>query len=313
MGGRRRTARPHGVQVMFHANVPPVQIAHGQLRFMVLACCWLAGLSLCAQILVWSLATFTEMRYAGASSTQSAPLVVEADNKPEPTIVTANIASRQRAAKAAGAGTPVRRALSRYDRLFSAGTSAARTLGMLAVLTLCPLVAVGLVLGTVCGAPRLDRGISALTWAIVLTLLALPLGGWLGLPWQDGALSTYPHLIQAVESATHSAVGESFDLPYYARFLLLPGLCLIGFVLLGFRFSGALEGVLPVKQTEALDPALEREASNITASSLHGAGRFSGALGRVVGSAEAKQPPPAKEPMPTATRLSVGEAPKRLL
>ena len=184
---------------------------------------------------------------------------------------------------------------------------------MLAILTLGPLVAVGLVLGTVCGAHRLDRGISALTWAIVLTMLALPLGGWLGLPWQDGALSTYRHMIQEVEVARFRNVGSGFGLQYYARFLLLPGLCLLGFMLLGFRFSGALEGVLPVKANEALDPALEQEASNIAASSLHSGGRSAGALGRTVGPAGAEQPAPARQPMPAATQVSVGEAPKRLI
>ena len=302
--------------------VPPVQIAHGQLRFMVLACCWLIGLSLCAQVLVWSLATFTEMRYAGAGLSGAAPLVVQADNNKEPSILTPTQADRQRAAMETELAAPGRRSLSRFDRLFSAGTSAARTLGMLAVLTLCPLVAVGLVLGTVCGAPRLDRGISALTWALVLTMLVLPLGGWLGLPWQDGALSTYRHLIQDVENARRSASGTGFGLPYYARFLLLPGLCLLGFILLGFRFSGALEGLLPTKTNQGLDLALEQETANIRASSLHGgAGRSAGALGRVVASSELKPEPepvpppprPSKSSMPSATKVSPGDAPKRLI
>jgi len=241
------------------------------------------------------------------------PLVVRAADNQLPAIITATEASRRDAAKTAAPSAPERRSLGRYDRLFSAGASAARTLGMLAVLTLCPLVAVGLVLGTVCGAPRLDRGISALTWAVVLTLLALPIGGWLGLPWQDGALSTYRHMIQEVEIARYRNVGSGFGLPYYARFLLLPGLCLLGFVLLGFRFSGALEGVLPVKAGEALDPALELEASNIAASSVYSSGRSAGALGRTVGSVEEQPPPTTTRPMPTATQVSVGAAPKRLI
>ena len=309
---------------MSKPNVPPIQIAHSQLRFMVLACCWLIGLSLCAQVLVWSLATFTEMRYAGATASAAAPLVVQADNKKEPSILTPSQASQQRAAMEAGPAAPGRRSLSRFDRLFSAGTSAARTLGMLAVLTLCPLVAVGLVLAAVCGAPRLDRGISALTWALVLTMLVLPLGGWLGLPWSDGALSTYRHLIQDVENARRNAGGMGPGLPYYARFLLLPGLCLLGFILLGFRFSGALEGVLPTKINQGLDPALEREAANIKASSLHsGAGRSAGALGRAVAT-NVPEPEPEPEPVPPppppsedskhlATNASPGDAPKRLI
>ena len=306
---------------MSQASVSPVQNAHSQLRFMVLACCWLIGLSLCAQIVVWSLATFTEMRYAGSTASEALPLVVQADRKKEPSIVTPSQASRQRAAEKAGPAAPARRSLSRFDRLFSAATSAARTLGMLAVLTLFPLVTVGLVLGTVCGAPRLDRGISALAWALVLTMLVLPLGGWLGLPWQDGALNTYRHLIQDVENARRSAAGMGFGLPYYARFLLLPGLCLLGFVMLGFRFSGALEGVLPIKGNQGLDPTLEQETANMQASSLHGAaGRSAGALGRVVATTDESEPvpkppppPPAESSMPSATKVSVGEAPKRLI
>ena len=110
-------------------------------------------------------------------------------------------------------------------------------------------------------------------------------------------------------------------MPYYARFLLLPGLCLLGFVMLGFRFSGALEGVLPIKIKQGLDPALEQETANIKASSLHGtAGRSAGALGRVVATTESEPvpepsppPPPAESSMPTATKVSVGKAPKRLI
>ena len=94
---------------MSKPHVPPVQIAHGQLRFMVLACCWLVGLSLCAQIVVWSLATFTEMRYVGATASGASQLVVQADNKKEPSIVTPSQAGRQRAAKEAELAAPPRR------------------------------------------------------------------------------------------------------------------------------------------------------------------------------------------------------------
>ena len=68
-----------------------------------------------------------------------------------------------------------------------------------------------------------------------------------------------------------------------------------------------------MKANEAIDPALEQEASNIAASSLHSAGRSAGALGRTVVPVEAEQPSPARKAMPAATQVSVGEAPKRLL
>ena len=95
-GSHRRTVLPPRVFAMSQPDTPEIRIAHGQLRFIVLACCWLVGLSLCAQILIWSLATFTEMRYAEATTSDSTPLVVQAVDNQTPSIITATEANQYR-------------------------------------------------------------------------------------------------------------------------------------------------------------------------------------------------------------------------
>lgn len=300
-----------------------MRIAHGQMRFIVLACCWLIGISLVTQVFVWSVITFTDVRNSVPQSVSSdVPLVVKA-NEPSG----ASIFSPAQAAHIQTAGTTDGSithgfGLSQYDRLLSAATSSARTLGTLAVLTLCPLVAIGLLLGAICGAHRLDQGISALSWSIVLALLILPIGNWIGLPWTEGALNTYSAMLSEVESAKYAAFGAGFDLQFYSRFLFLPSLCLVGFILLGVSFSGSVQGLLVVRESHKLDPALEKEVANMKATSLHGGGgRLYGAFRRAVSkNAEpAEEEPEITKPiidpnqMPTATKVSTGDAPKRLI
>ncbi|MCZ6734322.1 MAG: hypothetical protein O7C65_00855 [Planctomycetota bacterium] len=97
------------------------------------------------------------------------------------------------------------------------------------------------------------------------------------------------------------------------RFLFLPAASLVGFILVGFQFGSAVEAVLLKSESMGLDPALEREAANISATSLHGgSGRMSGALTHAL---HAQEPPMAshRERMPAATKVSPGEMPKRLI
>ncbi|MCH8824931.1 MAG: hypothetical protein IH984_15650 [Planctomycetes bacterium] len=297
----------------------PMRIAHGQLRFIVLACCWLIGLSLVTQIFVWSIITFTDIRSTiPQASSPDVPLVVIADEPTEPSIFSPAEAARMQNEAATGRSTTKAFSLSQYDRFLSAATSAARTLGTLGVLTLCPLVAIGLLLSAICGAYRLDLGISSFSWSIVLALLILPIGSWIGLPWSEGALSTYSAMLREVEAAKYAVAGIGFDLQFYSRFLLLPSLCLLGFILLGIRFSGSVQGLLVVKESHKLDPALEQEIANMKATSLHSSGRrFTGALKRMVNknAESAEEKPITKEPsqMPTATKVSTGDTPKRLI
>jgi hypothetical protein len=57
------------------------------------------------------------------------------------------------------------------------------------------------------------------------------------------------------------------------------------------------------------DPELEKEASNVAATSLHGTGRSAGALTKALQADKAKK----KKKAQSMTKMSQGEAPKRLI
>ncbi len=52
-------------------------IALGRMRFVIVTSCWVIALSLVAQVVVWSLCTFTELRFASPEVAGEAPLVVK--------------------------------------------------------------------------------------------------------------------------------------------------------------------------------------------------------------------------------------------
>ena len=98
----------------------------------------------------------------------------------------------------------------------------------------------------------------------MLVLLAMPLGGWFGMAWNQGTIMDYSSMIQEIETAK----AEGFTPRFYASFLLMPAACAAGFVMVGLHFSSAVVAVL-IKR-DVFDPELEKEASNVAPTSLHG-------------------------------------------
>ena len=283
-------------------------LALGRLRFAIVTSCWLIALCLVAQLVVWCLCTFTEMRYTDPPPPGDAPLIVDSDEKPQ--------TPNKRIASASDAGQPQQRwrpdseepqkpqtTLGALDRVFKITVRVARTMGLMGALVICPLLSLGMLLAVPAGAPRVERSVNALIWAIVLVLLAMPLGGWFGLAWQHGTISGYEQMITEVDRARE----EGFTPTFYSRFLLLPAASAVGFILVGVQFSSAVVGVL--LKADGLDPELEAEAANVAATSLHGTGRTSGALTRALEADKAKK----KKRAQSMTRMSPGEMPKRLI
>lgn len=119
----------------------------------------------------------------------------------------------------------------------------------------------------------------------------------------------------AAHAGDHQAVGDAADdllasaggAEFYLRYLLLPLTCIIGLALIALRFSAGVEAAI-IRIDYRLDPALEREAANIKASSLHGSGRSTAALGGTMAGAPAAPPAP-----PSAMQVSPGVAPRRII
>ena len=77
--------------------------------------------------------------------------------------------------------------------------------------------------------------------------------------------------------------------------------------LVGYQFSGAVLAVL--LKRDGLDDELEKEAANVSATSLHGASRSAGALSKTLESDRKKK----RKKAPSMSQMSPGEMPKRLI
>ena len=249
-------------------------IALGRIHNVILTSCGVIALSLVAQVVVWSLCTFTELRFADPEAVGEAPLVVQqAENRDS------SVRGRDANQK------PVRRfmkpietdeqdvPMSAVESIFKIIVTVARTLALMSALVILPVLCLGVLMAALVGAPRVDEAVNALILVIVLVLLLIPLGGWFGMAWQQGAITDYTGLTTAVDAWRSGEVGPAF----FSRFLLLPTASAIGFIYVCVLFNSAVRAVLP--RRDGLDPELEREASNVAATSLHPAGRNATALG----------------------------------
>ncbi len=282
-----------------------ISLALGRLRLGITLCCWTIGLALMTQMVVWSLATFTDLRHAELHDTSEAPLVVtrDAPRRRSGGLRSANDDRDERR----GEVPDPNRVFSTTDQIFNHTVAFAAAAGKLACMAMLLLLVVGVILSSSSALPGVEKTVSALTWAVVMALLTLPLGEVMELPWREGAFSSYEYMTGQIDLARDKAEGVRFTITFDARFLIYPAACVVMAVLVGMRFGAGTEAArLP--DEHRLDPELEKEAGGIQVSSLHG-GRSAGALGRVVEGSESGP----KKPMPSARRVSPGTAPKRII
>jgi len=284
-----------------------VSIALGRLRFGVLLCCWLVALALVGQMVVWGLASFTDLRWTEISAHEEPPLIVKAEEAHQQQIRSALEVSNDSPLHREPVN--LNRVLTKHDRIFAAVASLAGGFGTLAVLALVPLVALGALLAASSATSGVDKTVSAFGWSLVVALLAMPIGEFVNLPWLDGSFWSYANLTERIDGGIAASRAV-----FFAQYLLLPAVCLVGIAVAGLRFSAGVELGLIRKEMLRLDPALEREAANIKPGSLH-AGRMAAAMQQAVGASQpASAGPAAKLPAtPSIRQSSPGEAPRRLI
>ena len=295
-----------------------LSLALRRLRFAVVVAGWLVAFALGAQVVVWSLTAFTDLRYGEPEPPQDAPLIIQS-KEPGDGRIFVSATKRRRNARPEEAAAGVGPTKGVFDGVFATVVTASRAIGLLAAIVICPLVGLGIMIAVPAGAPRIERAVTAFLFSIVLVILVLPLGGWFGFGWHEGTIWGYERLTAKVEAAQDAG----FSLKFFMQFLLLPAASVVGFAMVGLRFSAAMQGVLLKVGMEDVDPALDREATSVEASSLHGTGRSAGALKNVMksessgtgrrpnrsGSAEQS---PMTSVRPTSP-MSTGKVPKRLL
>jgi len=269
------------------------------LRFVIVTSCWVIALTLLVQVIIWSLCSFTDLRFSEPEQlVGDVPLIVDSDKD---TAVASGVKEPARWRPEVEAEVEEKLQTSSIDRVFRVAVTVARTMGLMSAIIICPLLCLGVLLAVPAGAPRVERAVNALTWAIVLVLLILPLGGWFGMAWQQGTITDYTGLVQEADVGR----ANGFAAEFYARFLLLPVASAIGFVLVAFQFSSAVGAVL--LKRDGLDPELGAEATSVAATSLHATGRTAGALSATL------QADKQRKQAPSMARMSPGEMPKRLI
>lgn len=290
-----------------------VGIALARLRRGVNVCCWIVACSLLAQVLVWGFATFMDVRYSELEEHHTR-LIVEgnaAQNDAPSRAAAWRPAVGSTDAADVGDIEPANPNLviTKYDRIMHIASTLARGAGSLAMVVLLPLLAVGVILTAGSATPGVERVVSSFIWSTVVAIFVLPVGSALGLPWDEGALATYGHITTNVDNVL-GPQGDGWGGPtFYARFVLLPLACVMGVILVGFRFNYGVEAGIPPKESMRLDPVLEREAANMKATSLYGS-RTASAMRTLVN--KPAEPADSKSNS-TSMKTSAGEMPRRLI
>lgn len=291
------------------------------------------GLALASQMFLWSLATFTELRFEPPGKPGDAPMIVHAEQ--EEMAANGSVRARERRAvprpetsiapadESVDSDQPAKRVLSRTDQRLAGIFNIAAGLGQCATFMLLAIVGLTVMLAAASGLSSVDQTVSSFLWLLLVALLVLPMGSLFTLPWQRGALTTYEHMTVSVDQlheqqrARIAGIEREPNQPqvsaleFYTRFGLLPAACIVGTVLVGLRYCSSLEGSLPQRERMRLDPALEREAANITPTSLLG-GRSGSVFNRAIGGADETAGKNEKTP-PSARSVSPGNQPKRLI
>lgn len=294
---------------MSSIQTPFVSASLARLRRGVTFSCWIIGLALVTQLLVWCFATFMDVRYRVLPDTTPAPLIVSADEaERQATSVSGEQMSEDTAA------VDPNRVSTKQNLVMAKASKIAYGAGMLGLVALLPLLALGAMLGTASATPGVEKCVSAFMWSIVVGLLILPLGEVIGLPWREGALVNYNDMTRQVDLELAGSENNWGGVTFYCRFALLPLASIVGITIVGMGFSAGVQAGIMPKEDIRLDPMLEREAANITPASLHG-GRAAAALRSANAAAVAERKPTAvaAPAPPSITQLSAGEAPKRLI
>jgi len=289
---------------------PYVSHALSRLRRSVSICCWIVGMALLLQTMLWAVATFMDVRYVTLADNSQPELIISADQirKQTSPLTDASTLSAPAVEEHAEQAVDPNRVPTRYDALMNKASTLAMSAGTIAMVLLMPLLALGVLLSTGSATPGVEKTVSAFSWSLVVGLLVLPFGQTLGMPWQEGALLSYSQMTQQVDLV----IGESLDAwgtpTFYCRFAVLPLACLVGITMIGMKFSTGVHAGIIQKEKMRLDPVLEKEAANIKAASLH-AGR-AGAAMKAAGVAAAAEPVVAA---PVAAAAGNEPPPRRLI
>ena len=293
----------------------------GKLRKAIFTCAVAVCIGLSVQVFVWSMVTFTDLRWEEPESTEVVPLIVQSD------MITSHNETSQDPAQAirSAAGTEINEkpgpsespretgekpelVLSSMDGSFAYTYRCARGIGTAGMIAMLPLLMMAVLIAASSATRGSEKSVSAFILCIVVAILVLPFGEVLSLPWDGGALSSYEHMAGQVDQYLNEPSKALGPLVFYARYLLLSITSLIGTALVFLRLSSSVEMAIIAGDELHVDPNIEAEASNVQVN----AGKGSRAA-QAISSMVVPTTTPQEDKLPPAGQVSPSEAPKRLI
>jgi len=270
---------------------PHISSALQHLRFGVTAAAAALALALAAQVVVWSIVHYTEVRIESlAPSLPSDPLQV---------VRASTLKAALEAERHAAPTAPVdpNQVPSAGDLILRRASSITQSLGVLCALLFAALVFQGVVIAAGSGIPGVEKTVTAGTWSMVILLLCLPLSSLLpSLPF-TGVFVSYDHIVRASDAYRSSAPAAPGWLSFYGSNLLFPLALILAVTLVLARFRSGIEAGVIVTNMSQLDEKLEREIRAMNLGQLSQP-RALGALQSALGSAPLD--PPTAAPRNTA-------------
>ncbi len=242
---------------------PHVSAAIVSLRGWVTVACILLCLCAITQLLVFSFARFTEVRFTTLTAVDAAPEIVE---------------SRGTRPIHNGKADDVNRVPSITDRNMASVSSFVSSVGSATAIGLVLLTMLGVAVGGGAAVPGIDKVVKACAWSMICACIAVP---WSNTGWGDGSKggSLLPGVFCSYETLT-AAADTTGGLRTLACFVVMPlAVFLMGIMVGGWFHSGVERGVI-VTAISQLDEAVEREVAAIRA---RGVGSLSGNSARVLG------------------------------
>lgn len=226
------------------------------LRLSISACSVALGIALAAQVGVWSMVHFTQVRTKQIDAAAAPDLrVVQADE------------SRPKASAAPDAAEPASRAApadvntvaGEGDLMLRAVAGATQTLGVIAALLLSLLMFQAMAVAGGGAVPGVERAVTAATLTHLIVMLCLPLGAVLPDVGFRGVFAPYATIVAQSDLFRAGGPGAPGALAYYGKQFVLPAALIVGLIVVILRFRAGIEAGIIVTAVSELDERIERE------------------------------------------------------
>jgi hypothetical protein len=276
-----------------HAR-PHVSPALVHLRTWVSFCALVVALCAVAQMGVFGAAHYTGVRFVKAEADRPATSLKVVGGQ------TGDRPAAEQAASETGralASAPVAKAsdqaTSPVDGTLRGVAALVTSTGVLAALVLTWITGLGALVAAGAAVPGVDKAVRAASTAVILAIIALPLGQILGSDILPGIFSTYSALTAASELVKSGGASEAALL---AQFVLLPLLAIGLASAVGIWFRSGVEAGVIVETAADLDEMVEAELSRVRRNGPSGPSvRAVGALNQAIGSPIPSAPPAAPQ------------------